>query len=354
MRNGTDRTAGEWRQALEKGVTAAEDFPSRLPVDREAVKAVSRQYPLLINAYYLNLIRTPGDALWRQVVPAAEELADCRYREDPLQETGQAPVPGLIHRYPDRVIFLASARCPVLCRFCMRKRLAGRSRPLSGRDEAAVVAYIAATPSIREVILSGGDPFLLEDDHLDDLLARISALPHVETLRIHTRVPGALPQRVTRRLTDILRKYHPLYVNIHCNHPGEITPAMAAACARMADAGLPLGSQTVLLKGVNDSAEVMRTLMRRLLRVRVKPYYLHHPDLVRGTAHFRVPVERGLAIMRSLYGYLSGSAVPRYMIDLPGGGGKVPLLPEYVTQWEQDRLVVTNYKGERCSYPAGE
>jgi len=346
--------AEDWQTLLRHSITALADLPGHLaPSDRRGAEAVQRIYPMRINAYYAGLLHRADDALGRQVVPDPRELADVIYEDDPLAETEQMPVPGIIHRYPDRVIFLCSARCPVLCRFCMRKRLVGRDASLTPSQTAVALAYIRQHTDIREVILSGGDPLLLTDEVLATHLRAISAIAHVDQIRIHTRTPCALPGRITPELAGLLRRHHPLYINIHVNHPDEVTEAMAAACARLADAGLPLGSQTVLLRGVNDRAATMESLWRRLLRIRVRPYYLHHPDLVRGTAHFRVPVETGLEILRALQGRVPGPALPRYMIDLPGGGGKVPLEPDYIVRREKGMLRVINYQGKICWYPAG-
>ncbi len=340
-----------WRGILKKSIIHPRDLPADLTPDRDAVASVCSVYPMAINAYYAGLISGPDDAIARQVIPDVRELQARGLVDDPLAENRQSPIPGIIHRYPDRVIFMVSSRCPILCRFCMRKRMAGRADALTAAELAAGFDYIRDHTDIREVILSGGDPLLLDDGQLDGILARIRRFSHVQTLRVHSRVPCALPQRVTVELAAILQKYHPLYVNIHFNHPDEITKEAVQACACLADAGIPLGSQTVLLKGINDSAEVMARLMRLLLSIRVRPYYLHHPDLVKGTAHFRVSIKEGLAIMQALQGHLSGCAIPRYMIDLPGGGGKVPLLPEYVQKIENGMMIVRNFKGELFSYP---
>ncbi|MDY6904296.1 MAG: KamA family radical SAM protein [Thermodesulfobacteriota bacterium] len=340
-----------WMELLAGSVTTAQALPPELRSMEDDIAAVSRVYPMRINPYYLRLIKERGGALWRLVIPDKAELTDTLPSDDPLNETVQSPVPGIIHRYPDRVIFLVSGICPVLCRFCMRKRLAGKAASLTERQIADAVAYIQADTNVREVIFSGGDPLMLTDDILAAVLDKVHCIPHVEILRIHTKAPVGLPQRVTPALAGLLQRFHPLYINIHVNHPDELSRPAGAACALLADAGIPLGSQTVLLKGVNDSSEVMIRLMRQLLRYRVKPYYLHHPDLVRGTGHFRMPVTRGLAIMREMVGHISGSAVPRYMIDLPGGGGKVPLLPEYVRQLTRIQMTVENYCGDIYQYP---
>ncbi|ABW68317.1 KamA family radical SAM protein [Desulfosudis oleivorans] len=340
-----------WQTIAGRAIADPKDLPDRLKAPPGAA-AVCRAYPMSVNPYYLSLIQAPGDPLWRQVVPDARELSGTLTDDDPLTETAQSPVPGLIHRYPDRVVVLVSGRCPVVCRFCFRKRLAGRAAASLTDDQVdAAAAYVRAAPAVREVIFSGGDPLMLEDDKLCAALEKFAAIGHVETLRIHTRTPVALPQRITGDLVVLLKKFLPLYVNVHVNHPREITAPAEAACARLADAGIPLGSQTVLLAGINDDAITMEALMRALLRIRVRPYYLHHPDVVKGTGHFRPPINRGLSVMRSLVGRVPGMAVPRYVIDLPGGGGKVPLLPDYVVSSETGHLVVKNYQGKVFVYP---
>lgn len=346
-----DRGQEDWRGILKGGFACAGDLPPELATAGKAVEAVRSVYPMSVNAYYAGLISRPDDAIARQVIPDSRELEDTGLDDDPLAENQQSPAPGIIHRYPDRVIFLVSGRCPVLCRFCMRKRMAGRSAGPTPAGMKTALAYIQGNTAIREVILSGGDPFMLEDRALDRVLQSIRDFSHVRTIRIHSRVPCALPQRVTDELAAMLKKYHPLYVNIHFNHPDEVTETAARACARLADAGIPLGSQTVLLRGINDSPEVMARLMRALLAIRVRPYYLHHPDLVKGTAHFRVSIREGLTIMEALQGRLPGTAIPRYMIDLPGGGGKVPLQPEYVREAAGGVLTVRNFKGDLFEYP---
>jgi lysine 2,3-aminomutase len=278
------------------------------------------------------------------------ELAD-NQQSDPLNERGLSPVPGLIHRYPDRVVWLVSMRCAVYCRFCMRKgRVGCPTGQGGGTGPEEALAYIAGNPAIRDVILSGGDPLLLDDDHLETVLAGLRRIPHVEIIRIGTRAPVTLPARITARLCRMLKRYHPLYLNTHFNHPREITPLSARACARLADAGIPLGNQTVLLKGVNDDPAIMKRLMQQLLAIRVRPYYLHQMDLVNGTGHFRTPVARGLEIMAALRGHTSGLASPYYVIDLPEGKGKVPVVPEYLRR-EEGQLIVRTYRGDEVAYP---
>jgi lysine 2,3-aminomutase len=304
-----------------------------------------------VSSYYAGLIATPGDAIWRQCVPDVRELDDDAQAEDPLSEGLLSPVPGLIHRYPDRVVLLVSNRCAVYCRFCMRKRHVGSGIDLPPEPSAIdqAVEYIRSHPAIQDVILSGGDPLMLDDESLRMILMRLRAISHVKIIRIGTRVPVTFPERITTELCSMLSKFHPLYINTHFNHPTEITDTSAKACAMLADAGIPLGNQTVLLCGVNDDDAVMRKLMINLLEVRVRPYYIHQMDLIRGAAHFRTPVTRGLEIMRALRGHISGMAVPHYVIDLPNGKGKVALLPDAVER-EGDTLILTTYQGERVEY----
>jgi lysine 2,3-aminomutase len=308
-------------------VTTAEALSRHLDIDRQDTKAVIRRYPLKINPYYLSLIDRNGGALWRQAVPNIREILPDSFSADPQQEVGDSPVPNLIHRYPDRVLFIVSNSCALHCRHCFRKRIVGQPGVVTPATRDQGLDYIRNTPAVREVILSGGDPLLLEDQQLDDLLRRLRDIRHVEIIRIHSRVPCTLPQRITPALAALLTRFHPLYLNTQFNHPDEITPQARAACALLADAGIPLGCQTVLLKGVNDSAETMKSLLQGLLRIRVKPYYLHHADPVKGTAHLRTTVACGLAIMQAVKTQVSGLAVPQYVIDLPGGGGKIPVPP---------------------------
>jgi lysine 2,3-aminomutase len=316
----------------------------KLTADQQAVASV---YPCKVSSYYAGLVSTPGDAIWRQCIPDIRELNDDTQVADPLAEERLSPVPGLIHRYPDRV----SNRCPVYCRFCMRKRHVGGEGdiPLAPDTLERALAYIRSTPAIRDVILSGGDPLMLDDASLQTILSRLRDIQHVKIIRIGTRIPVTLPGRVTPELCSMLSRFHPLYINTHFNHPAEITDASARACGLLANAGIPLGNQSVLLRGVNDDITVMRDLMTGLLEVRVKPYYIHQMDLIKGTSHFRTPVSRGLEIIRSLRGHISGMAVPHYVIDLPEGKGKVALLPEPVER-EGDMLILRTYQGERVAY----
>lgn len=318
--------------------------------EQAGILAATSKYPSRLTPYYAGLIGKAGDPIWRQCVPDIRELDEDEQVPDPLFEAELSPVPGLIHRYPDRVVLLVSNRCPVYCRFCMRKRHVGdASAAPSGRGIEAALEYIAKTPTIRDVILSGGDPLMLDDDSLYHILSSLREIRHVSIIRIGTRVPVTYPERVTPELCNLLKLFHPLYINTHFNHPLEITSQSAIACELLANAGIQLGNQSVLLKGVNDSVATMRELMTGLLGIRVKPYYLHQMDLVRGTAHFRTPVATGIEIMRGLRGHCSGLAVPQYVVDLPEGKGKVPILPDQVER-QGDFLVFTTYTGERIAY----
>ena len=338
-----------WKQELKESVTSVAQLAGRFDFDPRPLIAVEQRYPFKITPHYLSLIREIGDPIWQQCVPDLRELND-EGLVDPLGEEELSPVPTVIHRYPDRAIFLVSGSCAGYCRFCTRKRKVGcpAMAPSFGELRDGI-DYIAATPEIRDVILYGGDPLVLPDMVLEDLLARIHQIPHVEIIRIGSRVPVTLPSRITDALCTMLKKYQPLYLNTHFNHPRELTPQAAAACARLADAGIVLGNQTVLLRGVNDDPQIIGELFRGLLKMRVRPYYLHHMDLAQGTSHFRTSVITGLQIMASLRGPVSGLASPYYVIDLPGGKGKVPLLPQHITRCG-DMLVIRLADGSVVEY----
>jgi len=341
-----------WLKNLRCSITDPDELAELFPCDPVPLRSVAGRYPMRISRHYLGLIHGVGDAIWRQCVPDARELEESGFLPDPLNEELLSPAPRLIHRYPDRVVLLAASVCAVYCRFCMRKRKVGC--PAEGNGAAGLEGafrYIEENTKIRDVILSGGDPLLLEDDELEQILRRLARVPHVEIIRIGTRVPVTLPERITSRLCRMLKEFHPLYVNTHFNHPLEVNPRSAEACSMLADAGIPLGNQTVLLKGVNDDPEVMRYLMQKLLSIRVRPYYIHQLDLVQGTRHFRTEVRCGLEIMKGLRGHTSGMATPYYVIDAPGGKGKIPLLPDNV-EFMGDKLILRNYLGESIEYPA--
>lgn len=333
---------------LENFYITLDELARRHDLDLQAMNNIAATYPFRLTRHYFNLIQKKGDPLWLQAVPEADELLYDSQSADPLNETGLSPVPGLIHRYPDRVVWLVSGSCAVYCRFCMRKRGVGCSGAIA-TDIQSSLAYIRENREIRDVVLSGGDPLMLEDEQLEQILSALRAIPHVEIIRIGTRVPVTLPERVTERLCSLLKRYHPLYINTHFNHPDEICAASNTACAMLADAGVQLGNQTVLLKGVNDDPAVIAQLFRKLLQIRVKPYYLHQMDLVKGTSHFRTSVVKGLEIMAALRGQVSGMAVPYYVIDLPEGKGKVPLLPGHEINPDGTMTLIT-YKGEKVAY----
>lgn len=338
-----------WKNLLQNSIINPGLLPGYLASDEELDAVISR-YPMRINPYYLQLIQKKGDPLWRQAVPSLDELNDNVCFADPLNEENLSPVPNLIHKYPDRVLFLVTSQCAMYCRFCTRKRKVGTDGMVITRQTIkAGIDYIHQHPEIRDVLISGGDPLLLNDDRLEEILSAIREIPTVEIIRIGSRAPCTLPMRVTVKLVRLLKKYHPLYINTHFNHPAEITPESSLACTRLADAGIPMGCQTVLLRGVNDDPAVIKELMHRLLKIRVKPYYLFQTDMTRGTNHFRTTIETGREIMRSLIGHTSGLAVPLYAVDAPGGGGKIPLMPNYINK-EGEKIVFTNYCGTTCFY----
>jgi lysine 2,3-aminomutase len=340
----------QWQAFLNKSITRPDQLAADHRVEIKALDRVINTYPMRINPYYYSLISKPGDAIWRQAVPSPLETEDTVCLADPLDEENRSPVPNLVHKYPDRVLFLVHNQCAVYCRFCTRKRKVGtKEMRISKETIKAGLEYMRQTPAIRDVLVSGGDPLLLEDNKLKNILDGLRSIPSIEIIRIGSRVPCTLPMRVTQKLAALLKRYHPLYINTHFNHPAEITPASAAACERLANAGIPLGNQTVLLKGVNDSPEIIKDLMHKLLKIRVRPYYLFQTDMTRGTNHFRTSIEKGLEIMQNLIGHTSGLAVPTYAVDAPGGGGKIPLQPNYVSGLGK-QLTFQNYCGVNCSY----
>ena len=342
----------EWKRVLSDSIVSTHDLRTRFP-DTPVLNDVTAKYPMRINPYLLSLIQEPGDPIWRQFVPDPAELVDDPLQADPLLEDVQSPIPNLVYRYPDRVVLLVTNECAAYCRFCMRKRRVAHHPGSTSDAIERSLDYIHRESRIRDVILSGGDPLILDDSALVTILTKLHRIPHVEMIRIHTRMPAILPQRITKNLTAMLARFQPLYMNIHVNHPSEITELAQTAFRRLADAGIPLGSQTVLLGGVNDEVETMRDLVKRLVACRIRPYYLHHPDAVKGTAHFRPPVSSGLEILKSLHGHVSGLCVPHYKIDLPGGGGKVPLVPNYIRRRSDSSLIIENFDGHCFVYPSG-
>ncbi|MHB8368128.1 MAG: KamA family radical SAM protein [Leptospirales bacterium] len=356
MASANARTAmEEWQELLVGGIRRSSELPPEWILRENGIgpDTVEGLYPVRINDYYRSLISDPGDPIGLQVIPDPAEWLDRESPADPLGEDEDSPVPAIVHRYPDRVLFLVTNQCPIYCRYCTRKRLVGKPEGVVSRDEIREgIDYIRSHPEVRDVILSGGDPLMLKDEMLEEILSGLRSIEHLEIIRIGTRVPSALPQRVTPELCRMLSRFHPLYMNLHFNHPREITPESSEACRRLADAGIPLGCQTVLMKGVNDSAEVLGTLFKGLLKIRVKPYYLYQADLTRGANHFRTPVSTGVAIMRALQGNISGMAIPHFVIDAPGGGGKIPVLPDdYLVGRENGQILLQNYENKIYSYP---
>ena len=354
-----DADWNDWRWQLKHRITNAEQLqrlmPTLTPEEFAGAKLANTKLALAITPYFFNLI-DPADEncpIRRQVVPRIEETTTASWEmSDPCGEDSHSPVPGLVHRYPDRVLFLVTDRCAAYCRYCTRSRLVSNATGYDFHPEFdKQIAYIAAHPEIRDVLLSGGDPLLLSDDKLENLLSRLRAIPHVEFLRIGSRIPTFLPQRITPELCAMLKKFHPLFMSIHSNHPRELTTEVRDALGRLADAGIPLGNQSVLLKHVNDDADVMKALMQKLLMCRVKPYYIYQCDLIAGSAHLRASVAKGLEIMEKLRGHTTGYAVPTYVIDAPGGGGKVPINPEYVLCRNAGRVLIRNFEGKIFEYP---
>ena len=340
-----------WKKILQDSLKSPAELAQFFDFDCSAIQSVCASFPMRINSYYLSLIQSVNDPIWIQAVPSPLELTDSICTDDPLAEEALSPVPNLVHKYPDRVLFLVAGECAMYCRFCTRKRKVGKGTlQVTEKTIEAGLDYIRENGQIREVLLSGGDPLLLSDHRLDSLLFRLRDIPTLEVIRIGTRIPCTLPMRVTEELAAILKQYHPLYINTHFNHPRELTPEAAQACSLLADAGIPLGCQTVLLKGVNDDPETLKELFTGLLRLRVKPYYLFQGDLTRGTNHLRTHSSIGVEIMRHLIGTVSGMAVPTLALDAPGGKGKIPLSPEYIVS-RGEVLTFHNSCGQLCTYP---
>jgi lysine 2,3-aminomutase len=340
-----------WQEMLRQSVDSGKDLVERFGFDKELADRLNKLFHIRVNPYYLSLIRYPGDPIWLQCIPDAVELEDHNAPEDPLNEEVDSPVPSITHRYPDRVLFLVTSQCSMYCRFCTRKRKVSDSTKINSKWIQDGIDYIASHPEVRDVVLSGGDPLMVTDYVLERILSSLRTIPHVEIIRLGTKMPCVLPQRITPKLCKMLKKYHPIYVNTHFNHPWECTPEAEKACAMLADAGCPVGNQAVLMKGVNDDADIMLDLHRKLLKMRVRPYYIYQADLTKGTNHFRTPVRKGLEIMDKLRGHTSGLAVPYYVIDAPGGGGKIPLLPQYVLGRNGKDIILRNYKYEIFTYP---
>src|SRR5512136_1705994 len=346
----------DWKWQLSHRLNTIDELAQVIRLHDEELAALKAKnlFRVDITPYFASLIdpNDPNDPVRLQVIPTAKELVPFEsMMEDSLSEDRHSPVPELVHRYPDRVLMLVTTQCASYCRYCTRSRIVGDPAQTFSRKEFEMqLEYLKRTPQVRDVLLSGGDPLVLAPKVLENLIARLRAIPHVEIIRIGSRVPVFMPQRVTRELCEMLHKYHPFYLNIHVNHPNEITPELRRACAMLADAGVPLGNQSVLLAGVNDCVHIQRKLVHELVKMRVRPYYLYQCDLVYGAGHFRTPVAKGIEIIEGLRGHTSGYAVPHYIIDAPGGGGKVPIMPNYLLSMSDERVVLRNFEGFITTY----
>jgi len=357
----TEEQWNDWLWQLTHTIRTVEDLSKVInltPEEREGVKISGQTIPLNITPYYAMLMvpDDPKDPIRMQSVPISSELTRTPYdMEDPLLEDTDSPVKGLTHRYPDRVLFLITNQCSMYCRYCTRRRFSGQiGMGVPKKQMDACIEYIRQTPQVRDVLLSGGDGLLVNDRILEYLLKNLREIPHVEIIRIGTRAPVVFPQRITENLCNILRKYHPVWLNTHFNHPKELTPEAKRACEMLADAGVPLGNQAVILAGVNDCPHIMKKLMHELVKVRVRPYYIYQCDLSEGIGHFRAPVSKGLEIIEYLRGHTSGYAVPTFVVDAPGGGGKIPLSPNYILSQSPTKTVLRNFEGVITSYPEPE
>ena len=355
--NVTDEQWNDWKWQVKNRIETYEELSKYFtfePAEAEGIKKALAKFRMAITPYYLSLIdpNDPYDPIRRQAIPQGAECniapADLN---DPLHEDEDSPAPGLTHRYPDRVLFLITDMCSMYCRHCTRRRFAGQKDDESPSERIEkCLAYIEKTPQVRDVLLSGGDALMVSDAKLEYIIQRLRAIPHVEIVRIGSRTPVVCPQRITPELCDMLKKYHPIWLNTHFNHPNEFTPEAEQALARLANAGIPLGNQTVLLRGVNDCVHVMKKLMHELVRNRVRPYYIYQCDLSMGLEHFRTPVSKGIEIIESLRGHTSGYAVPTFVVAAPGGGGKTPVMPQYVISQSPDKVILRNFEGVITTY----
>lgn len=350
----------DWKWQIKHSVRSLDDFERLLgvnldPKHKTKLAETAEKFPISVTPYYLSLIDTDNlenDPVFKQALPSPSELIMAKTdMSDPLHEDKDSPAPCITHRYPDRVLFLVSGVCSMYCRHCTRKRRVGDEDLIPSKQEMlAGLEYIKKTPHVRDVLLSGGDPLMLPDERLDWILGELRKIDHVEIIRIGTRMPVVLPYRITDELVQMLKKHHPLWINTHFNHPREITASAKEALAKLADAGIPLGNQSVLLAGVNDCPRIMRALVHKLVLNRVRPYYLYQCDLSEGLTHFRTPVGKGIEILESLIGHTSGFCVPTYVIDAPGGGGKIPVIPNYLISWSTNKVVLRNYEGVITTY----
>lgn len=352
-----DEQWNDWKWQVKNRIETLEELKKYInltPEEEEGVRESLKTIRMAITPYYLSLINPndPHDPVRKQSIPTINELyISPSDLQDPLHEDSDSPVPGLTHRYPDRVLFLITDMCAMYCRHCTRRRFAGQkdaASPTERIDKA--IEYIAKTPQVRDVLLSGGDALLMSDDKIEYILKRLREIPHVEIIRFGTRTPVVMPQRITDDFVNMIKKYHPVWLNTHFNHPNEITPESSEACAKLANAGVPLGNQSVLLRGINDCTHIMKNLVHALVKIRVRPYYIYVCDQSMGISHFRTPVSKGIEIIENLRGHTSGYAVPTFVVDAPGGGGKIPVMPTYMVSQSPNRVVVRNYEGVLSTY----
>ncbi len=356
FRDVPDEKWNDWRWQLSHRLNTVEEIERVFPLTDSEKKALSSAglFRVEITPYFISLILPddPHDPIRRQIIPTADEILPFTgMMEDSLAEDRHSPVPGLVHRYPDRVLMLVTTQCASYCRYCTRSRIVGDPSATFTRSELdAQIDYLKQNPQVRDVLLSGGDPLTLAPKMLEEILSRLREIEHIEIIRIGSRVPVFMPQRITTELTDMLQKYHPLWMNIHVNHPNEISKELEAACDQLTRAGIQLGNQSVLLAGVNDCSHIQRQLVQELVRIRVRPYYLYQCDLVDGAGHFRTPVAKGVEIIEALRGHTSGYAVPTFVVDAPGGGGKIPVMPNYMISMSDHKIVLRNYEGYVTAY----
>lgn len=351
-----DEKWNDWRWQLSHRLNTVDEIEKVLPLTESEKKALTSAglFRVDITPYFISLIDPldPYDPIRRQIIPTADEILPFTgMMEDSLAEDRHSPVPGLVHRYPDRVLMLVTTQCASYCRYCTRSRIVGDPSATFSRAELdAQIEYLKHTPQVRDVLLSGGDPLTLAPKLLEEILSRLREIEHIEIIRIGSRVPVFMPMRITDELTDMLQKYHPLWLNIHVNHPNEISQELQTACGKLSRAGIPLGNQSVLLAGVNDCSHIQRQLVQELVRIRVRPYYIYQCDLVDGAGHFRTPVAKGVEIIEALRGHTSGYAVPTFVVDAPGGGGKIPVMPNYLISMSDHKIVLRNYEGYITAY----
>ena len=353
----SDEEWNDWHWQVKNRIENIDQLKKYLPLTREEeieILDTTQVFRMAITPYYLSLIdpNDPIDPIKRQAVPSIKETQKVRADlQDPLHEDSDSPVPGITHRYPDRVLFLITQVCSMYCRHCTRRRFAGHVDKAPTKEQVdQAIEYIANTPCVRDVLLSGGDPLLLSDKRLEYIISNLRNIPHVEIIRIGSRTPCVMPQRITPELCSMLKKYHPIWLNTHFNHANEITEDSKKACAMLADSGIPLGNQSVLLRGINDCIPVMKKLVHELVKMRVRPYYLYQCDLTMGLSHFRTTVAQGIEIIEGLRGHTSGFCVPTFVVDAPGGGGKIPVMPNYLISQGNNRVVLRNYEGVITTY----